>query len=180
MNKYVAFLRGINVGGNNIISMNELKNALVKNKFGYVKTYINSGNIVFESALDKGKTKEQFKKIIVKYFKLKIDVTIKTQNELEEIITSNPFNSKKETDNAKRVVVMLSNKVDKELASQIKKDEKIVENYYHNDDLLFIYYHDGAGRSKFTTAYIDKKLKVSSTARNWNTILKMSDMMQTK
>lgn len=178
MKKYAAFMRGINVGGNNIISMNELKDALEKNKFNNVETYINSGNIVFESELDKTKVKEQFEKTIEKKFKLKIDATIKTQNELDKIIASNPFNSKKEMDNAKRVVVMLSNKVDGELVSQIKNDEKIVENYYHKDNLLYIYYHDGAGRSKFTTSYIDKKLKLSSTARNWNTILKMSEMMQ--
>ena len=55
MKKYVAFLRGINVGGNNIISMNDLKNALTKNKFKNVNTYINSGNIVLESNDDKKK-----------------------------------------------------------------------------------------------------------------------------
>ena len=73
---------------------------------------------------------------------------------------------------------MLSVNVSEEQASQLKSDVRIVENYYHKDDLLYIYYHDGAGRSKFTTAYIDKKLKVTSTARNWNTILKMSEMIK--
>ncbi len=180
MKKYAAFLRGINVGGNNIINMNDLKNALTKSKFENVKTYINSGNIVFESADGKKDVKETFENTILSRFKLKIDVTIKTQKELEEIISNNPFNEKKENDNSKRIVVMLSDKVDRDRALQFKSDEKIVENYYHKDDILYIYYHDGAGRSKFTTSYIDKKLKVSSTARNWNTILKMSEMMQKK
>src|SRR3990172_6254989 len=139
MKKYVAFLRGINVGENNIISMNDLKNALTKNKFKNVNTYINSGNIVLESNDDKKKLKELFEK---------------------------------------RIVVMLSVKVSEDQASQLKSDVRIVENYYHKDDLLYIYYHDGAGRSKFTTAYIDKKLKATSTARNWNTMLKMSEMIK--
>ena len=178
MKKYVAFLRGINVGGNNIINMNDLKNALTKNKFKNVNTYINSGNIVLESNDDKKKLKELFEKTIVTHFKLKIDVTVKTQKELDEIILNNPFNSKKENDNSKRIVVMLSVNVSEEQASQLKSDVRIVENYYHKDDLFYIYYHDGAGRSKFTTAYIDKKLKVTSTARNWNTILKMSEMIK--
>ena len=178
MKKYVAFLRGINVGGNNIINMNDLKNALTKNKFKNVNTYINSGNIVLESNDDKKKLKELFEKTIVTHFKLKIDVTVKTQKELDEIILNNPFNSKKENDKSKRIVVMLSVNVSEDQASQLKSDVRIVENYYHKDDLLYIYYHDGAGRSKFTTAYIDKKLKVTSTARNWNTILKMNEMIK--
>ena len=73
---------------------------------------------------------------------------------------------------------MLSDKVNKSQTAQFRSDEKIVENYYHKDDLLYIYYHDGAGRSKFTTPYIDKKLKVTSTARNWNTMIKMSEMIK--
>jgi len=178
MKKYVAFIRGINVGGNNIISMYDLKNALTKNKFKNVKTYINSGNIVFESNDEKKKVKEFFEKIIVTHFKLTIDVTVKTQKELDEIILNNPFNSKSENDNSKRIVVMLSGNVSEDQTAQLKSDERIVENYYHKDDLLYIYYHDGAGRSKFTTAYIDKKLKVTSTARNWNTMLKMSEMIK--
>src|SRR3989304_3778200 len=104
--------------------------------------------------------------------------TGKTQKELDEIILNNPFNSKKENDKSKRIVVMLSVNVSEDQASQLKSDVRIVENYYHKDDLLYIYYHDGAGRSKFTTAYIDKKLKVTSTARNWNTMLKMSEMIK--
>src|SRR4030067_285857 len=108
MKEYVAFLRGINVGGNNIISMNNLKNALTKNKFKNVKTYINSGNIVFESNDEKKKVKEFFEKTIATHFKLTIDVTVKTQKELDEIIVNNPFNSKNENDNSKRSVVMLS------------------------------------------------------------------------
>jgi uncharacterized protein (DUF1697 family) len=178
MKKYVAFLRGINVGGNNIISMNDLKSALAKSKFKNIQTYINSGNIVLESNDDKEKVKELFEKTIVAYFKLKIDVTVKTQKELDEIILNNPFNSKKENENSKRIVVMLSDKVSQDQALQLKSDERIVENYYLKDDLLYIYYHDGAGRSKFTTSYIDRKLKVTSTARNWNTMLKMNEMLK--
>jgi uncharacterized protein (DUF1697 family) len=178
MKKYVAFLRGINIAGHNIISMKDLRDALIKNKFENVKTYINSGNIVIESDHDKKKVKEIFEQIIESQFKLKIDTTLKTQKELAEIISNNPFNSKKEDNNSKRVVVMFSDKVSQDQALQLKSDERIVENYYHKDDVLYIYYHDGAGRSKFTTAYIDKKLKVTSTARNWNTMLKMNEMLK--
>jgi uncharacterized protein (DUF1697 family) len=178
MKKYVAFLRGINIAGHNIIRMKDLRDALIKNKFENVKTYIKSGNIVIESDHDKKKVKEIFEQIIESQFKLKIDTTLKTQKELEEIILNNPFNSENENDNSKRIVVMLSDKVSQDQALQLKSDERIVENYYHKNDVLYIYYYDGAGRSKFTTTYIDKKLKVTSTARNWNTMIKMSEMMK--
>jgi len=178
MKKYIAFLRGINIAGHNIIRMKDLRDALVKNKFENVKTYINSGNILFESNDEKKKVKKFFEKTILTHFNLKINVTVKTQKELDGIIVNNPFNSKNENENSKRIVVMLSDNVSEDQVSQLKSDKRIAENYYHEGDLLYIYYHDGAGRSKFTTTYIDKKLKVTSTARNWNTMLKMSEMIK--
>lgn len=178
MEKYVVFLRGINVGGNNLINMTDLKNALSKNQFENVRTYINSGNVVFHSNESKNKVKEIFAKTIKAKFSLMIDMIVKTQKELDKIISNNPFDAEKENDNSKRAVVMLSDKVDKEKAVLFRSDRRIAENYYHKDDLLYIYYHDGAGRSKFTNAYIEKKTNVISTARNWNTILKMDEMMR--
>jgi uncharacterized protein (DUF1697 family) len=178
MEKYVVFLRGINVGGNKIVDMNDLKNVLVKNQFENVKTYINSGNIVFQSKNDKNKIKEIITKSIKSRFKISVEMIIKTQKELDEIIIKNPFNNDKENDNLKRMVVMLSDKIDKNKVLQFRNDEKIVENYYFSDDVLYIYYHNGAGRSKFTNIYVEKKLNVISTARNWNTILKMKEMLR--
>ncbi len=177
MVKYAAFLRGINIGGKNIVKMSDLKKSLADKQFKDVKTYINSGNIVFRHEDNRKEIKDTISEIIQSQFNINIDMVIKTEKEVNNIIVNSPFNDK-EDDNAKKVVVMLSGKIDEDAASQFRTDKKIVENYYHHDDLLYIYYHDGAGRSRFTANYIEKKLNVISTARNWNTIIKIGEMLK--
>jgi len=176
MNKFAVFLSGVNVGGNNIIKMSELKSALTVNGFKNVESYINSGNIIVSHNDDMAKVKNIIKEIIESEFKLNIEMVIKTESGIGGIIRNDPFN-KTEDDNSKKVVVMLSGTADKKMVSMFKNDERIEENYYHHDDLIYVYYHNGAGKSKFTTSYIEKKLNVFCTARNWNTILKMNQML---
>jgi uncharacterized protein (DUF1697 family) len=176
LNNYVIFLRGVNVGGNATLRMDLLKKLLLENNYLNVKTYINSGNLLVSTPQDKKTLADNVKEIIKTNFGLTIEMIIKTKAELNDIIAHNPYDKEKETDNSKRVVAMLSEKTGPEKTQIFKEDSKITENYYTNGDLIYIYYHDGAGRSKFTNNYIEKKLKVTSTARNWNTILKMNDL----
>jgi uncharacterized protein (DUF1697 family) len=103
---------------------------------------------------------------------------IKTREETEQIIRNDPFDREKENDNAKKVIILLSDKLDQEKALQFKNDKNLEENYYCGDDLLYIYYHNGASRSKFTTTYIERKLKLVTTGRNWNTLLKVNELLK--
>lgn len=83
MRKYIAFLRGINVGGKNKISMPELKNLFEQNGFADVTTYINSGNVIFSSDhKDEKKLKEECEIFIANKFRLNIPVTIIAVNDL--------------------------------------------------------------------------------------------------
>jgi uncharacterized protein (DUF1697 family) len=178
MNTYVVFLRGVNVGGNMILKMDLLKKALQANQFEDVQTYINSGNILLRSQDDKQELKDKMNHLIGNRFGLSVGMIIKTRYEIEEIVEKNPFDPVKEPENAKRAVLMLSEKINDARASAFISEIKPEENYYLIGDLLFIYYHQGGGNSKFTNNYIEKKLKVLSTARNWNTILKIQDMIR--
>jgi uncharacterized protein (DUF1697 family) len=177
VSNYIIFLRGVNVVGHTTVKMEVLKKALSDNKFEDVKTYINSGNILLKSKEDKIQLKEKIKQIILENFGVSVEMIIKTKDELENIIEKDPFNPEKETDNSRRIVVMLSEKIDKNKATVFKEEKKVVENYYAIDDLLYIYYHNGAGQSKFTNTYIEKKLHVISTTRNWNTLLKIQNLI---
>lgn len=176
MEKYAVFLRGINVGGNNQVRMSDLKSILLDKQFKDVKTHLNSGNIILSCEYSRNKVIDGIKEIVKSQFKIEVDTIIKNRSEIDRIIKNNPF-SDKENDNSKRMVVMLSESIDEAKASQFRNDRKIEENYYHCNNVLYIYYHNGAGRSKFTNNYIKKKLNVISTARNWNTMIKIDEMM---
>lgn len=89
--KYIVLLRGINISGKNKISMNELKSELIENKYQNVITYLNSGNIIFESNIDdKEAIVKDIQKIIKTKFNLEIPLFIITPLELEEIINNKP------------------------------------------------------------------------------------------
>ena|ERR1035438_2972098 len=177
MTKYVVFLRAVNVGGSGNIKMSELKAALEAHGFENVITYINSGNIILNSKENPAKTRETFKSILVKQFSLNNELILKSQGELENILAYDPY-SPDEDEKSKRLVAMLSGKMDKNKPSIFRDDKNVTENFYLNDDVLYIYYANGAGKSKFTTSYIEKKLGIIATARNWNTLEKMLELMK--
>ena len=89
--KYVVLLRGINMSGKNKVSMSELKLELEKNKYQNVSTYLNSGNVIFESNIDnKEIIMKDIYKIIKNTFNLEIPIFVMTSSELEDILNNNP------------------------------------------------------------------------------------------
>jgi len=174
METYILFLRGVNVGGHAIISMTVLKAAMAENQLTETRTYINSGNVIVASEADKTALKEKVREIIQHHFGLSVEMIIKTKAELESIIHHNPFDPVGETDNSRKVVMMLSETIAEPKTDVIRADSRIIERFYLRGDLLFAYYPNGAGQSKFTANYVEKKLKVIATARNWNTLLKIN------
>lgn len=178
MNTFIVFLKGVNIGGHNRVKMDILKKALAEHQFEHVRTYINSGNIILQSTQGKEKVREQVVQIIKTNFGIHVNMVIKTADELMDMAQKSPFSVETENDHARRAVVMLSEKVEP-VRIQIFKDEgKVSENYYLVDDLLFVYYKNGFAKTRFTTDYIERKLRVITTARNWNTILKLTGMIR--
>ena len=171
--KYVAFLRGINVGGKNKVKMETLREVCASIGFQNVKTYINSGNVIFETAktVDK-KLAERTEKAIEKEFALKIKVMVRSLAEIEEIIKNNPFDGQFEDDKDLHVFFL-----DEQLPQE--KRELLLSNNNENEQFALI------GREIFCLLrisvldslmgkdYIGKKLKVSATARNWRTVNKI-------
>ena len=172
--KYVAFLRGINVGGKNKIKMETLRKACGALGFENVKTYINSGNVIFETAktVDK-KLAERLEKAIEKEFALNIKVMVRTISEIENIIKNNPFDGQFEDDKNLHVFFLdeeLSNEKRELLFSNNNENEMFAVQNREIFCLLRVSVLDSLlmGRD-----YIGKKLKVSATARNWRTVNKV-------
>ena len=91
MTRYIALLRGINISGKNKISMPELKTALGEKGFADVKTYLNSGNVIFsDDETDAVKLAEKIRKIIFETFNLEIPVFVISQDELKVLLSRAP------------------------------------------------------------------------------------------
>jgi uncharacterized protein (DUF1697 family) len=171
-------MRGVNVGGHATINMGTLKKVLAENNYPGAATYINSGNVIVDTQEDKATMYRNIVGIVEAHFGFKVEMIIKTYEELLSILNYDPFDPVKEADNTFKVAVMLSREISQEDVLEMKERNKLEENFYVNGDVLYIYYHQGAGRSKFNNSLIEKKLGIISTARNWNTMLKMADMLR--
>lgn len=174
--KYVAFLRGINVGGKNKIKMETLREVCGALGFSNVKTYINSGNLIFETAETASLTlAADIETAIEKEFALQIKVIVRTMTELEEIAENNPFAGQFENDKDVHVF-FLNEELPTEkreilLAANTENERFAVQNRE-----IFCHLRISVLDSLIGKDYIGKKLKVSATARNWRTVNKILEL----
>jgi uncharacterized protein (DUF1697 family) len=171
--KYAAFLRGINVGGKNKVKMETLRGVCAAAGFENVKTYINSGNIIFETApADDRKIAEKLEKAIEKEMGLKIKTMVRSIAEIAEAVKNNPFDGQFENDQDLHVFFL-----DEEMPAE--KRELLLSNNNENEKFVVrgreIYYLKLVpfSESLMGQDYLAKKLKVSATARNWRTVNKV-------
>jgi uncharacterized protein (DUF1697 family) len=179
MAAYVSLFRGINVGGNHPVQMDALKELHQSLGLRDVRTHIQSGNVIFTSDEDES---AQLAKHIEDRFEQRFgfhsEVMVRSASELQEINASNPFKDQQDKKTNWIVVMFLKHCPDATaqqdlLASYAGPEEiRIIGKEAH------IYYPEGIGRSKLSGAYVEKKLKILGTARNWNTVTKLLEMMR--
>lgn len=177
MTIYIALLRGINVGGKNMIKMADLKRSLEAAAFNHVQTYIQSGNILFISNENEDIIKNRIEQKIKEDFDLSIPVILRTSNELEWIINNCPFSIDKitEVESKSEVECLYVSLLDKSPTQE--KVEKL-STYSNESDIflvegreIFLLFGNGVRNSKLANNL--QKLDVPSTVRNWKTINKL-------
>ncbi|WP_149913007.1 DUF1697 domain-containing protein [Sphingobacterium cavernae] len=174
METFIILLRAVNVAGKNSIKMAELKSHLEKANFHYVKTYIQSGNIILQSDLSAPDIILKVQQIISQEFGLSVHVFVLNTDSLQHILHNNPFQNGEE---GNRVFITLLDK--KPDSSDLEKFARINisdEKYEIKDDVFYFYVPQGMANSKLSNPFIEQKLKVISTGRNLNTMLKLSEL----
>ena len=163
----VALLKGINVGGNNILPMTELKTLCEEAGFKKVRTYIQSGNVLFESKLAEEKAVAKLQKALKSKLANPVSVMIRTIEELETIIDNNPFPAA----NPSQVgVLFLQQTVDKSIVEEFSKKE--TEEIIAGKREIYIHFPNGMGKSKLK---FPKSAK-DGTVRNINTVKKLAEL----
>ncbi len=179
MARFVSLFRGINVGGNHPVRMDELKNLHESLGFWDVATYIQSGNVVFSGDdIDLAQLPEQIEDSFAHRFGFQAKAMVRSAAELNEIIANNPFRDQPEKETKWVLVLFLSTRPESTALEDLRQAYAGPEEYYLIGQELYIYYPNGMGRSKLTNVLIEKKLKASGTGRNWNTVLQLQKMMQ--
>ena len=179
MTACVSLFRGFNVGGNRIVPMNELKSLHEALGLRDVVTYIQSGNVVFTNdETDPAQLASQIEEAFAQKFGFRSQVIVRTASELEETIANSPFQNQPEKESNRVLVLFLTTRPESNTLEDLKKSYSGPEEMYLIGQELFVYYPDGMGRSKLTLPLIEKKLKTAGTGRNWNTVLRLKEMMQ--
>lgn len=177
MNTFIALLRGINVGGHKKVPMTELRELLTKSGLDNVQTYIQSGNVILESSEDSTHNIEGIiQKAIIAHFGFDVSVIVKTNNELQAIFNACPFSEDKKKTSYFVILDMTPNDDLVKIAS-----EKVYEGeqYIIINDCIYFYSAKGYGQVKFNMNFFERKLKVSATSRNYNTMMKLLSLCQT-
>ncbi|HEY3975494.1 MAG TPA: DUF1697 domain-containing protein [Candidatus Sulfotelmatobacter sp.] len=169
----ISMLRGINVGGHNKIKMDALRALYESVKCEGPRTYVQSGNVIFRtkekhsSALAK-----KIQNAIEKKFGCCPDVVLRTTEEMRRAIAANPFGGR-DLEPGKILVTFLAAEPGPEAQSMLLVFKKYPEELHLKGRELYIYFPNGAGKSKLPWSTIGKLLKTTGTARNWNSVTKM-------
>jgi len=178
MQTFISILRGINVSGQKKILMSDLKTLYENLKFKDVKTYIQSGNVVFksDSKIPDVQLAGKIEKAISAKYNFEVPVIIRTKDELEKIISQNPFAKEKNIDLKKLHVTFLSETPEKEKATQIKEVDFSPDQFLIKGKEIYLHIPSSYGETKLSNKFFENKLKVSATTRNWNTVNKLFEM----
>jgi len=175
--KYVAFLRGINVGGKNILPMKDLESIFEAAGAREVRTYIQSGNVVFEATDSLVKTiGVDVAKRIEKRFGLRVPVVVRSAKEMAKIAKSHPH--LKQATNEKAVMVcFLLDRPGAIAIARLDPQRSPGDVFEVIGAEIYLHVPSGGAKTKLTNAYFDAKLQTVSTVRNWATVCKIVEIM---
>ncbi|WP_035645049.1 DUF1697 domain-containing protein [Flavobacterium sp. ASV13] len=176
MKTHLALLRGINVSGHNMMKMEALKTMLENIGFQNIRTYLQSGNVFVDSEEEASKVGFMIKQEIFKVFGHEVPVIVIAKEDLELCFKNSPYLKEKDLDTKKLYVAFVSTVLKSEnindlKISQFKPDEASIDG-----NRIFIKYAVGAGKTRLEGKYIEKKLNVIVTMRNWNTVTNLLAM----
>ncbi len=179
MNKKVAILRGINVGGKRKILMADLKAMCQKLGWKNVVTYIQSGNLIFESSQQNTELENVLENAIKEKFGFEVPVIVRRLNELQALIDNNPFYNHDADVNQLHLTFLkespTAENTDKTLSYNYEPDKFEIDN-----KAVFIFCAGKYHQSKLTNNFFEKSLKVGATTRNWKTVLKLQELCQSQ
>lgn len=179
MGKYVAFLRGINVGGNVVIMKEGLQKAFELQGLQNVKILLNSGNVIFEtSEVDVVALSLKIREVLKKTFCFEIEVMLRTGSQIRSLISSDPFKNITVTPNTRLYITFLSGEPISSLKIPYVSPEGDFQILHAEDGAIFSVLMLSPKRGTFDLMKImEKEFGKKATTRNWNTVMKIAKML---
>lgn len=177
--KFICLVRAVNVGGHNRLPMALLKSLCTKLGCTGTATYLQSGNAVFLApASERSTLAARIEGAIRKEAGIDVRVILRTDGELRKAIAANPFPAAAESDPSHTMIVFLEARPSAAAAAALLAAHDGPEEMKLIGSELFIHYPAGIQKSKLTNTLIERKLGVTSTARNWNSVTRLLEMAE--
>jgi len=173
--KYVALLRAVNLAGRNQLGMADLRGLATGLGLAEVRTLLQSGNLIFES---RRRTPARLERTLQRAARdelgLETAFFVRTGKDLDSIVARNPFARESKRDPARLLVMFLDRPPNRSRLAALEDAIVGRELIRGASRHVYLVYPDGVGRSRLTTAVIERTLGARGTARNWNTVLKLA------
>ena len=175
----ICMLRGVNLGPHNRIKMDVLRELCTSLKFRDAQTYVQSGNVLFRTdERDLLAVSKRIEKAIEKGCGFRCDVILRTTAELREVIARNPFAKRRGIEPKKLLVTFLACDPGEEARKQVRNMKTEPEEVRIEGREMYTYYPNGMARPKISWAAIERVIKTSGTARNWNSVTKLLELAE--
>jgi uncharacterized protein (DUF1697 family) len=178
MGSYIALLRGINVGGHNKLPMAGLRETCAELGWTEVRTYIQSGNVVFAATGKAAALEEALEKAIAARFGFAPAVIVRSSARLNSLAAANPFPKESAREPHWVLVGFAKQHMKDGAAETIAVKGQAGERVEEAGGALWFHYPAGVGTSKLTPSLIDRAAGSPVTARNWRTMTKLIDMLE--
>jgi uncharacterized protein (DUF1697 family) len=174
---YVSLLRGINVSGQKIIKMERLRDVFESGGFQDVKTYVQSGNVLFRAPTkDPVKLAARIHSMINDEFGFSVSVLVRSAAELNKVAKANPFLRDAKVEVSRLYVSFLSETPAKAALKKLESLAATPERFHCVSRELYLSLPNGYGRTKLNNNVIEKALSVVATTRNWNTVTRLCEL----
>lgn len=177
MTRFVALLRGINVGGTRKVPMAGLRALAEELGWRDVATYIQSGNLVFTAAGKAPALEVRLEQALAKHFGFEVPTLVRSAREWEALVAANPLPEQAEADPAHLLLGLAKAKPRKEALAELRARAQGKERVELVGGALWLHYADGVARSKLSPAVLDRCVGSPVTARNWRTVLELANLL---
>lgn len=181
MTTIISILRGINVGKRKVL-MTDLKSLYEKLGFKDVSTYIQSGNVIFKTdkKMPDQQLAEKIQKAIYKQYGFDVPVINRTREELNKIISANPYEKIQGLEGSKLHVTFLGVAPQQAAIALIGEIDYSPDKFIISGAEVFLHVPGSYAETKLSNSFFESKLKVSATTRNWNTVTKLGELAAAK
>ncbi len=168
---YISLLRGINVSGQKLIKMADLKTLYLGLGFANVRTYLQSGNVVFECPhQDPGELADRIEAQIEQVYGYPVTVFIRRPEDFQRILAENPFVDRPGAEPNRLLVTFLHHQPVNTKLTDLSIPPGTSDELYIGEAEIYLFCPGGYGKSKLSNNYFERKLGVPATTRNWKTV----------